>query len=69
MLAELVRVGFLPRVRLAPQAVRELRRLTRHRQDLVNRQRAPKSRVGALLRDHRIAAPAGDSPTHGAAAA
>lgn len=54
MLADLVRVGYLPRVWLAPQAVRELRRLTRHRQDLVDRRRAVKLRVSALLREHRL---------------
>lgn len=54
MLADLVRVGYVPRVWLAPQVVRELRRMTRHRQDLVNRRRAVKLRVSALLRDHRL---------------
>lgn len=54
MLADLVRVGYLPRVWLAPPAIRELRRLVRYRQDLVNRRRALKLRIGALLRDHRI---------------
>ncbi len=63
MLAELVRVGFLPRVWLAPQTIRELRRLVRHRQDLVNRRRAVKLQVGALLRDHRVVAPPGGSWT------
>jgi len=32
MLADLTRVGYLPRVWLAPQAVQELRRLVRYRQ-------------------------------------
>jgi transposase len=59
MLADLVRVGYLPRVWLAPQAVRELRRLTRHRQDLVNRRRALKLKASALLRDHRVVSPKG----------
>lgn len=54
MLADLVRVGYLPRVWLAPQSVRELRRLVRFRQDLVNRRRALKLRLSALLRDHRL---------------
>ena len=54
MLADLTRVGYLPKVWLAPQCVRELRRLTRHRQDLANRRRAVKLRVSALLREHRI---------------
>jgi len=53
MLADLVRVGYLPRVWLAPPAIRELRRLVRYRQDLANRRRALKLRIGALLRDHR----------------
>jgi transposase len=59
MLADLVRVGYLPRVWLAPQNIRELRRLVRYRQDLVNRQRALKQRIGALLRDHRVDKPTG----------
>jgi transposase len=59
MLADLVRVGYLPRVWLAPPAVRELRRLVRYRQDLVNRRRALKLRVSALLRDHRMTPPPG----------
>lgn len=58
MLADLVRVGYLPRVWLPPPAVRELRRLVRYRQDLVNRRRALKLRIGALLREHRVEAPA-----------
>lgn len=63
MLADLVRVGYLPRVWLAPQVIRELRRLVRHRIDLVNRRRVLKLRVGALLRDHRIVPPPGSSWT------
>jgi transposase len=53
LLADLVRVGYLPRVWLAPHAIRELRRLVRRRQDLANRRRAVKLRIGALLREHR----------------
>jgi transposase len=63
MLADLVRVGYLPRVWLAPQAVRELRRLVRYRQQLVDQRRAVKLRVGALLREHRIKRPGGKSWT------
>jgi transposase len=59
MLADLVRVGYLPRVWLAPPAIRELRRLVRYRQDLVERRRALKLRAGALLRDHRVLRPPG----------
>jgi transposase len=53
LLADLTRVGYLPRVWLAPEPVRELRRLVRYRQQLVNRRRAVKLQVRALLRDQR----------------
>jgi transposase len=58
MLADLVRVGYLPRVWLAPADVRQLRTLVRYRQQLVNERRAAKLRVTALLRDARVAEPA-----------
>ena len=51
MLADLVRVGYLPRVWLAPHDVRQLRTLVRYRQQLVNQRRATKLRVTALLRE------------------
>jgi len=54
MLADLTRVGYLPRVWLAPADVRELRRLVRYRQQLVDERRNTKLRVSALLRDQRI---------------
>lgn len=57
LLAELVRGGFLPGVWLAPRAVRELRLLVRHREQLARQRRAVKLRVGALLREQRIAQP------------
>jgi transposase len=59
VLADLQRVGYLPRVWLAPAAVRELRRLVRFRQQLADRRRDVKLRIGATLRDLRLAAPAG----------
>jgi transposase len=59
ILADLVRVGYLPRVWLAPPAVRALRRLVRYRQQLVNEGRNVKLRVGALLREERVRPPAG----------
>lgn len=59
LLADLERVGYLPRVWLAPQAVRELRRLVRYRQQHANQRRAIKLRVGALLREHRLERPDG----------
>jgi transposase len=54
MLADLIRVGYLPRVWLAPQEVRELRWVVRHRQQLVNERRNTKLRITALLREHRV---------------
>jgi transposase len=57
MLADLVRVGYLPRVWLAPRDVRQLRTLVRYRQQLVNARRAVKLRVTALLREARLVEP------------
>jgi transposase len=54
MLADLERVGYLPRVWLAPAYIRELRRLVRYRQQLAAERKNVKLRIGALLRDHRI---------------
>jgi len=53
ILAELIRVGLLPLVWLAPEEVREIRMLVRHRQQLANERRAAKLRVNALLRKQR----------------
>lgn len=57
ILADLQRVGYLPPVWLAPAAIRELRRLTRARQAVVEDARRVKLRVRALLRDHRLTKP------------
>jgi transposase len=62
LLADLERVGYLPKVWLAPPAVRELRRLVRYRQQLVNQRRDAKLRIRALLREARVAAPPGVRP-------
>lgn len=56
LLADLERVGYLPKVWLAPTEVRDLRRLVRFRQQAVDRRRAVKLRIRALLRDHRVKA-------------
>ena len=53
LLADLARVGYIPKVWLAPSGVRELRRLVRFRQQLVDERKKIKLRVGALLREHR----------------
>lgn len=59
LLADLLRVGYLSRVWLAPELVREFRRLVRYRQQLVNERRNAKLRIGALLREQRCR-PTGD---------
>jgi transposase len=57
VLADLIRVGYLPKVWLAPEDVRQLRTLVRYRQQLVARRRAIKLRITALLRDARVEEP------------
>lgn len=54
LLADLERVGYVPRVWQAPQYIVELRRLVGHRAALVKERRNLKLRIGALLRDQRI---------------
>jgi transposase len=51
LLADLVRVGYLPRVWLAPERLRQLRSLVRFRQQLIASQRRTKLRIRALLRE------------------
>jgi len=58
LVADLERVGYLPRVWLAPEPIRELRRLVRYRQQLVQERKAVKLRIRALLREQRCRAPA-----------
>src|SRR2546423_14210006 len=49
LVAELERSGFVPRVWLPPREVQELRMVLRFRQQLVDRRRDTKLRIGALL--------------------
>ena len=53
LLADLVRVGYLPKVWLVPEPIRELRRLVRYREELVSQRRQAKQRLRAILRDAR----------------
>lgn len=53
MLADLERVGYLPRVWLAPSEIRELRRLVAYRRQTAQHRRDTKLRIGALLREER----------------
>lgn len=57
LLADLVRVNYLPTVWLAPRETRELRRLVRHRAQLVCRRKDTKLRIRGLLRENRLKCP------------
>jgi len=54
LLADLSRVNYLPKVWLAPRALRELRRMVRHRKQLVDRRKDTKLRIRGLLRENRL---------------
>ncbi|MDX9754236.1 MAG: IS110 family transposase [bacterium] len=54
LLADLVRVGYLPKVWLAPESLRELRRLVRYRTQRMQCRKTIKLRVSSLLREHRV---------------
>lgn len=54
LLADLLRVGYLPNVWLPPAGLRQLRHLVRYRQQLAMTRRAAKLRITALLRTHRV---------------
>lgn len=58
LLADLVRVKYLPEVWLAPTEVRELRRLVRYRQQLKRSLVETKLQIRALLREERVKPPA-----------
>ena len=57
VLADLLRVGYLPRVWLPPAPLRDWRVVVRHRQQLVTQRTQAKLRVTALLREARRVAP------------
>ncbi len=54
LLADLLRVGYLPQVWLPPAGLRQLRHLVRYRHQLAEARRSAKQRVGGLLRSHRV---------------
>lgn len=54
LLADLARVNYLPEVWLAPEGTRQLRRLVRHRSQLVRRRTNVKLKIRALLRENRL---------------
>lgn len=57
LLADLTRVNYVPEVWLAPRHIRELRRLMRHRCQLVRRRKDVKLRIRGMLRENRIERP------------
>jgi len=57
LLADLTRAGYIPRVWLAPQYIRDLRELVRHRHGLVEQRTQVKLRLRANLRNHRVVCP------------
>jgi hypothetical protein len=57
LLADLTRVGYVPRVWLAPQYIRTLRDLVKHRDGYVKQRTQTKLRLRALLRQHRVSCP------------
>jgi transposase len=65
LLADLVRVNYLPSVWLAPRFTRELRRLVRHRAQLVRRRKDIKLRIRGLLRENRQRCPHASAWTKG----
>ena len=58
LLADLARVNYLPTVWLAPESTRQLRRMVRHRAQLVRRRKDVKLRIRGLLRENRVSADA-----------
>lgn len=56
LLADLERVGYLPKVWLPPESLRDLRRLVRYRQQQAGARRNVKLRISAVLREERIKA-------------
>lgn len=59
VLADLIRLGYLPKVWLAPEEIRQLRSLVRFRAQKVKQRTRVKLRLRAILREHRIKSPTG----------
>ncbi len=62
LLADLLRVEYLPQVWLAPEETRQLRRLSRYRQGLAEDRKRAKLRIRALLREERLKYDGEDRP-------
>jgi len=59
ILADLIRLGYLPKVWLAPEEIRQLRSLVRFRAQKVKQRTRVKLRLRSILREHRIKSPQG----------
>lgn len=57
LVGDLSRVGYLPRVWLAPEQLRDLRSLVRYRQQVMKRSKNVKLRIRSLLRTWRVKPP------------
>jgi len=57
ILADLIRIGYLPKVWLAPKEIRQLRTLVRYRAQKVKERTKTKLRIRAILREVRMKAP------------
>jgi transposase len=62
LLADLERVGYLPKVWQAPAAIRHLRDVVHRRQVLANQRKSTKLRIRALLREYRQKPPENVNP-------
>ena len=60
VLAQLARMNYLPIAYAAPQAVRDLRQFTRHREELVQLRTKAKNRVHAVLAQYQLTFPKSD---------
>ena len=54
VLADLLRVGYLPHVYLAPERQRQLRSLVRYRMELAKRQKQTRMRIRGLMRESHL---------------
>lgn len=59
ILADLMRLGYLPKVWLALEEIRQVRSLVRYRAQKVKEQTRVKLRLRAILCEHRLKAPDG----------
>ena len=59
-LAHLARLNYIPKAYAAPQEVRDLRQLLRHREGMVNQRSKAKNRIHAVLAGYNLVSPVTD---------